>query len=147
MRMLIAVALLLAGCATSEKPVADHPPGGTGEKARGKESAAQVRKCPEDGSCVSKPAATEAAQLFPVQGWLDTSGKGRDDAILYQDSAACQANYRQALAAARRLYPEPLPREDGTRNARAVILRQQNVKNHADAAYGECMAGKGWRRK
>ena len=98
-----------------------------------------------------QPQQMEKSELQMVQGWMDVSGKGRGDSMLYRDSATCQTSYRQALDEARKLYPESQPEEDcpdcGTRNAKAVILRQQNVRNFADAAYGECMAAKGWRKK
>lgn len=82
-----------------------------------------------------------------VKGWVDVSGKKRDDSMLYQDSAACQIIYKQAFAAALGLYPEPQAGKDGTRNAQAVIARQQSVRNYADAAYTDCMENKGWRRE
>lgn len=83
-------------------------------------------------------------------GWIDISGNGRDDSGLFQDSAACQSVYQQALATAWQLYPEHRAGDCpdcGTLNAKAVILRQQNVSNYANTAYTNCMEAKGWRKQ
>lgn len=154
MRMLILGVLLLAGCAATEKPASVISIDTGSVKERGKGVPGQHRKCADDGKA-DCPSETAGEKVEPpasiIQGWIDVSGKGRGESMLYRDSAACQENYRQALAEARQMYPEPQPDEAcqdcGTRNAKAVISRQQNVKNYADAAYGECMAARGWRRK
>lgn len=83
--------------------------------------------------------------------WIDVSGKKRNDSILFQDSAACQMAYQQALTTAWQMYPVPPSSGNcptcGTLNAKAIILRQQNISNYANSAYTNCMETKGWRKQ
>lgn len=150
MRVLFLVMLTLAGCATPAGHTPQEPSGNVNAgPARGHDRASPT---PGAAPQQAEPQLTDLPEPPQrVKGWFDISGRGRDDTALYQDSAACQADYKQAVVTARKLYPEPVADETcqdcGTRNAKAIILRQQNVRNYADAAYADCMAARGWRKK
>lgn len=149
MRVLFLVVLILAGCVAPVKHGAKDTSVRPNAEPGRRESIDRSRNTSGPASEAMPQQQQAGKPELPLRGkgWIDISGKGRDDSALFQDSAACQVNYKQALAAAWQLYPEPLPGEDGTRNAQAVIIHQQNVRNYADTAYTECMGSKGWRKK
>lgn len=147
MRVFFLVIVLLAGCAAPVSPAAKGSPGKLNAESGRSESVDRSRNTSGTASDSTQQQAERPSLPHFVKSWVDISGKKRDDAILYQDSAACQIIYKQAFAAALRLYPEPQAGEDGTRNAQAVIARQQSVRNYADTAYTDCMENKGWRKK
>ena len=145
MRVLFLVVLILAACATPVKQTSTTPHG----KPKAAEKA--VPAAPADTSSSPQQEEVPLPPAQKIKGWTDISGQNRDDAALYQDSAACHVIYKRAVREALQLYPEPSPGKNcrgcGTRNAEAVRLRQQNIRNHANAAYTECMESKGWRRE
>lgn len=147
MRVFFLVIVLLAGCAAPIGPASKSAPGKLNAEPSRSESVDRSRSTSGTASDAMPQQAERSSLPHFVKGWVDISGKKRDDSILYQDSAACQIIYQQAFAAALGLYPEPQPGEDGTHNAQAVIARQQSVRSDAEAAYTDCMKNKGWRKK
>ena len=83
--------------------------------------------------------------------WVDVTGNGRPDSVLFQDHSACLMTAQQARAQAEQLFPPPSPTgycpTCGAINYMTIMMRQNNINQYAQSAFINCMGANGWRRQ